>query len=198
MRYDKEHKERTRQRLLAEAAAAIKTEGPEQLGVASLMSRLGLTHGGFYAHFKSKDDLIEQALAASFEKAGEKFLKSTQGLGPREGLGAYVDYYLSMAHVEQPDVGCPIPALSTDMGRTAGPARARFLSGVHRLADRIADLLEQTGVPADQALLSARSAMAEMAGAVMIARAATDADDARRTIDASRHSVKQRLGLGGA
>jgi TetR/AcrR family transcriptional repressor of nem operon len=195
MRYDKQHKERTRQRLLAEAAAAIKREGPEQLGVASLMARLGLTHGGFYAYFKSKDDLIDQALEASFDTAGEKFLDSIKDRGPKEGLAAYVDYYLSMAHVERPDAGCPIPALSTDIGRMEGAVRDRFWSGANRLAERMAALLEATGVPAGEALDRARSAMAEMAGAVMLARAATGTSEAQQTIEASRQSVKRRLGI---
>jgi TetR/AcrR family transcriptional regulator, transcriptional repressor for nem operon len=195
MRYDKQHKERTRQRLLAEAAAAIKTVGPEQLGVASLMARLGLTHGGFYAHFKSKDDLIDQALEASFEQASETFFKSIEGRSPQEGLGAYIDYYLSMAHVGRPEVGCPLPTLSVDMARTKGPARDRLWDGANRLAERLAGLLEKSGVASDEADRTARSAMAEMAGAVMIARTATDAEHARQVIDASRRSVKQRLGL---
>jgi TetR/AcrR family transcriptional regulator, transcriptional repressor for nem operon len=195
MRYDKQHKERTRQRLLAEAAAAIKTVGPEQLGVAALMAKLGLTHGGFYAHFKSKDELIDQALQASFEQASEKFLESIEGRSPKEGLATYVDYYLSMAHVGRPEAGCPIPTLSVDMARTKGPARDRLWLGANRLAERMAGLLQKSGVPASEAIGKARSAMAEMAGAVMLARAAIDTEHARQVIDASRDSVKQRLGV---
>ena len=196
MRYDKEHKERTRQRLLAEAAAAIRTEGPEQLGVASLMSRLGLTHGGFYAHFKSKDDLVDKALEASFGQAVERFAIYIEGRSPTEGLAAYVGYYLSMQHVERRDAGCPIPALSSDMSRTDGPGRARFASGMIGLAERMAALLEEMGTPADEAILMARSAMAEMVGAVALARAATDPAEASQIIEASRLSVLKRLGIG--
>jgi TetR/AcrR family transcriptional repressor of nem operon len=65
MRYDDNHKERTRARVLAEAAAAIRSKGAERVGVAEVMAGAGLTHGGFYAHFKSKDDLVTEAVTYS-------------------------------------------------------------------------------------------------------------------------------------
>jgi TetR/AcrR family transcriptional repressor of nem operon len=63
MRYDDNHKERTRSRVLAEAAAAIRSKGAERVGVAEVMAGAGLTHGGFYAHFKPKDDLLTEAIS---------------------------------------------------------------------------------------------------------------------------------------
>src|SRR5882762_3946548 len=69
MRYDDNHKERTRARLLAEAAAAIRSKGAERVGVAEVMAGAGLTHGGFYAHFTSKDDLVTEAVTYMFDAA---------------------------------------------------------------------------------------------------------------------------------
>ena len=69
MRYDANHKERTRALLLAEAAAAIRSKGPDRVAVSRIMAAAGLTHGGFYAHFPSKDDLIAQAVTCMFDAA---------------------------------------------------------------------------------------------------------------------------------
>src|SRR5207302_1800913 len=79
MRYDDNHKERTRARVLAEAAAAIRGKGVERVGVAEVMAGAGLTHGGFYAHFKSKDDLLTEAISYMFDDAYAAFLRPTEG-----------------------------------------------------------------------------------------------------------------------
>ena len=110
MRYDAEHKERTRLRLLTEAAIMLREEGPHGLSVATLMKRQGLTHGGFYAHFASKDDLIAQAIDVMFERTCERFETRTRGLAPQEALAGYIAYYLSPAHCNKPGQGCAIPA----------------------------------------------------------------------------------------
>src|SRR5882762_3946547 len=79
MRYDDNHKERTRVRVLAEAAAAIRRKGAERVGVAEVMAGAGLTHGGFYAHFTSKDDLVTEAVTYMFDAACARFLQHTEG-----------------------------------------------------------------------------------------------------------------------
>ena len=79
MRYDSEHKERTRARVVKEAAKAIRAEGPHRAGVAGIMAKAGLTHGGFYAHFVSKDDLVVAAMSQMFDEASVKFDRLTAG-----------------------------------------------------------------------------------------------------------------------
>src|ERR1700736_5346540 len=100
MRYDSEHKERTRERLLAEAATAIKTEGPDRIGIAAIMGKAGLTHGGFYAHFGSKEELVAAAIERMFEQTGASFRKRVDGLPPAEALAHFIDFYLSPLHFE--------------------------------------------------------------------------------------------------
>ncbi len=78
MRYDTNHKERTRARVLAQAAAEVRTKGVERVSVARVMAGAGLTHGGFYAHFGSKDDMIAQAITHMFDDAYAKFLSDTE------------------------------------------------------------------------------------------------------------------------
>src|SRR5215470_8150773 len=129
MRYDDNHKERTRARVLTEAAAAIRSKGVERVGVAEVMAGAGLTHGGFYAHFESKDDLVTQAITHMFDAAYASFLNHTEGRDPAEALSKDVDAYLATSHRLDRAHGCPIAALSGDLPNMPELARARFADG---------------------------------------------------------------------
>ena len=125
MRYDAEHKARTRERVLKEAVKAIRASGPGRLGVAGVMQSAGLTHGGFYAHFESKDDLVMAAVAEMFGGAHGAFERRTEGLQPRDALRDYVRFYLSRAHRDARDGGCPRrcwPATCPAWPNRPGPA----------------------------------------------------------------------------
>src|SRR6476661_9385937 len=98
MRYSETHKEETHAKLVKLAGRALRENGPEKLAVADLMRAAGLTHGGFYAHFKSKDVLLAQALEGVFEESKKKFQRATQGLPPRQALASYIDFYVSPLH----------------------------------------------------------------------------------------------------
>src|SRR5271170_3204693 len=168
MRYDADQKQRTHNQILAEAATAIRAKGPDRMVVAEVMSKLGLTHGGFYAHFASKDDLIAQAITSMFDQGSARFLRLTAGLEPRQALQAYVDWYLSAAHRDTPGGGCPLAAVSGDLPRLPEAARLRYSEGVERLAARVAQLLKTLGAKNAESL--ALSAISEMAGAMTLAR----------------------------
>jgi len=195
MRYDAEHKERTHKRLLRQAAEALRSAGPERVGVARLMGKLGLTHGGFYAHFKSKDDLVAQAIDEMFAQTLDGVKKMTAGLPPDAGLARYIDFYLSDKHVDWPGRGCALPAMAADVSRLGRAARRRFAAGTERLCDEIADLLRALGHDDAQAMELATSVLAEMAGAVAIARAVDTPKLASDIRDHSRAAIKKRLGL---
>src|SRR5690349_10582978 len=98
MRYDAEHKQKTREKVLEAAAEAIRAEGPHRLGVAGVMAKAGLTHGGFYAHFQSKEDLVAQTIEHMFARSRFKRIDRDETLGPADKLLAFIDYYLSTAH----------------------------------------------------------------------------------------------------
>jgi TetR/AcrR family transcriptional regulator, transcriptional repressor for nem operon len=193
MRYDADQKERTYRQILAEAATAIRIKGPERVGVAEVMSKLGLTHGGFYAHFTSKDDLIAQAITSMFDQGISNFLRRTEGLEPQKALEVYVDWYLSKAHRDAPSRGCPLAAISGDLPRLPEPARVRYTEGVERMAAAMGKLLKKSGWKDADAL--ALSALAEMAGTLTFARAIMDPERSDRMLHASREMVKARLGL---
>src|SRR6516225_1792267 len=98
MRYDAEHKQKTRAKVLEVAAQAIRKDGPDRIGVASVMAEAGLTHGGFYAHFKSKDELVTAAIEQMFEESRARVAHEMEGRTPAAGLAAYIDFYLSKKH----------------------------------------------------------------------------------------------------
>ena len=193
MRYDADQKQRTHSQILAEAATAIRAKGPDRMVVAEVMSKLGLTHGGFYAHFASKDDLIAQAITSMFDQGSARFLRLTAGVEPRQALQAYIDWYLSAAHRDAPGGGCPLAAVSGDLARLPEAARLRYSEGVDRLAGGIAKLLKTLGSKHADSL--ALSAIAEMAGAMTLARAVADGAQSNHILRNSRDAVKARMNL---
>lgn len=195
MRYGRDHKAQTRERVLDAAAAAIRTDGPDRLGVAALMRRAGLTHGGFYAHWPSKDALLADAIDHMFAD-GVVLFADADARDPREVLARYVRAYLSMAHRDGRDSGCPVPILAGEHHRLPDQARARFCGAVARMRERLAALVERAGI--DEAPARAASAIAEMVGTVALARATDDRDAAEALLAAARRSVAAKLGLDAA
>jgi len=193
MRYDTEHKERTRLRLLTEAAIMLREEGPHGLSVATLMKRQGLTHGGFYAHFASKDDLIAQAIDVMFERTCERFQTRTRGLEPQAALSAYINYYLSPAHYNKPGQGCAIPATAGDVARLEPEARKRFEVGVTTLQKLIAAQFRLMDFSLDAAMDQAAALMADMSGAVIMARAVKSPAMQKHITSAAHAAILARL-----
>ena len=141
MRYDSEHKQKTRAKVLKAAAKAIRAEGPHQIGVADVMAQAGLTHGGFYAHFASKDELVAAAIGQMFEEARERFLHETHDRSPADALRAYIDFYLSPGHRDARRSGCPVAALASDLPRLSKAALDRFADGSRHMRESLASKL---------------------------------------------------------
>jgi TetR/AcrR family transcriptional regulator, transcriptional repressor for nem operon len=193
MRYDTDHKQQTRARVLDAAAKAIRIAGPDRVGVAGVMAEAGLTHGGFYAHFASKDELVTAAIAHMFEQAGERLRVHTEGRGPGEGIVSYIDFYLSRKHRDARGFGCPMAALSSDLPRLTDEARKIFSAGARRLGDTLAGKLAELGrADAD---VEGRSVVAEMIGALSLSRVEKDAKQSDAILETSKRSLKRRLGL---
>lgn len=193
MRYDADHKQQTHRRVLKEAAKAIRAQGPHKIGVAQVMAKAGLTHGGFYAHFKSKDDFVTQAIGQMFEESRGQLSRTLDGHSPAEGLAAYVDFYLSASHRDSRTSGCPLPFLAADAPRLTPSSREGYAQGVAMLEGRLAAVLADMG-HADAADL-AGSVLAEMVGAVGLARAEPDPERSDAILARSRQALKRRLGL---
>jgi TetR/AcrR family transcriptional regulator, transcriptional repressor for nem operon len=193
MRYDAEHKQRTRERLLKEAASAIRLEGPDRIAVAGVMAKAGLTHGGFYAHFASKEELVVRAIEQMFVDGRNRFDRTVEGKAPAEALAAYIDFYLSESHRDHRDRGCPLPALSGDLARLDLAARETFEQGVGRLTSALAEKLAALG--RDDAEGLATSMLSELVGALVVARSIADPARSDAILAASRRGLKARLGL---
>jgi TetR/AcrR family transcriptional repressor of nem operon len=193
MRYDSDHKGETRRRVLKEAAREIRAKGPAGIAVAGIMARAGLTHGGFYAHFKSKDDLVAAAIETMFEDARGRFELSTESDDPRLALRGYVDFYLSPQHRDSRERGCPLPSLSGDLARLDAGARVRFGDGGAALTERLTTALERHGI-ADPAN-AASSMLAELVGAVTLARAVADPAQSDAILGRARAALFQRFAL---
>ncbi len=193
MRYEPEHKEETRRRVLKAAARTMRAEGPHRMGVAKVMAQAGLTHGGFYAHFRSKDELVSATIDQMFDEARRKLDRQTKGRAPGEAIAAYVDFYLSPAHRDARVSGCPMPFLAADLPRLAKAARVRFAAGVERLRMRLADLLADLGAPNPEA--EACSMVAELVGALSLARSEPDRTKSDILLARSRAALKRRIGL---
>jgi TetR/AcrR family transcriptional repressor of nem operon len=192
MRYDAEHKARTRARILREAAKAIRSEGPHRIRVAGVMSRAGLTHGGFYAHFSSKDNLVAEAISQMFQDSAASFDRVVADRSPVDALCAFIDYYLSSSHRDARDTGCPLAALATDLPRLKTSARARFADGVARLTSMLEEWFEALGAADPSA--EAASMLAELVGAIGLARAVPSREQSNAILAHSRTMLKRRLG----
>jgi TetR/AcrR family transcriptional repressor of nem operon len=195
MRYKKNHSEMVRRRVVAEAASVLWRDGPPSVPIIVLMARVGLTHGGFYAHFKSKDDLVAQSIADMFDRSCALLEAFSRGREPAAALETYVDHYLSNDQSEFRGRGCAIPAVGTDVSRMGKKERALFAQGTERLCSAVAELIGGLGFDAPAAAALAASILAEMSGAVLIARAIGPGAPATDVLKSIRRSIKQRLGI---
>ncbi|WP_407530578.1 TetR/AcrR family transcriptional regulator [Methylobacterium oryzisoli] len=166
MRITKEQKQANRERIMATASRLFRERGFDGVGVADLMERAGFTHGGFYNHFRSKEELIVEACASGFSEMAER----------RKGRDAvaFIEGYISRAHRDAPGLGCPATALSSDAARQPDEAKATFASGIEGLVRLIEDhLSSQHGDdPANRA--AAIAVLAQAVGAIVLSRACPD------------------------
>ena len=175
MRYESEHKTHTRDRIVRHAARKLRAEGLNGPGVASVMKASGLTVGGFYKHFRNKDELLAEAIAQGFAESREKISSSLQNVPAEDRWKELVRLYLSPEHCDHPDSGCPVAALAPEMARTTTGVRKR-VSGL--LKDRGERWVEfMPGGTAAERERNFFVILSAMAGAVSIARILTEPAD---------------------
>ncbi|HTY97652.1 MAG TPA: TetR/AcrR family transcriptional regulator [Solirubrobacteraceae bacterium] len=161
------------ERIVRAASARIRRDGVDGLTVAELMGAAGLTHGGFYRHFDSREELVAEAVEAALEHGARRTAKVVvpEGADP---LGTIVDGYLGKQHRDRPDSGCAVAALSADVSRAGPRVRAAYASQVGRSLELLAGLLGDDG-PHDVSG-SAHLILAALVGALSIARAVGDTE----------------------
>ena len=184
MRITKEKRQENHDRIVATAAEMFRERGFDGVGVADLMEKAGLTHGGFYNHFASKEALIAEASAKGFGETAARYAGHE--------VGAVIDAYVSRAHRDARGQGCPAAALSGEAARLPDDARAVFGDGIAGLVTA----LQESLAPAHaNARAQAISLLAQAVGAVVLSRACPDASAlADEILDTCRSDCHVRLG----
>jgi TetR/AcrR family transcriptional regulator, transcriptional repressor for nem operon len=167
MRKSKEEAAETRRRIVTAAAGEFREHGIVATGLADLMQAAGLTHGGFYKHFESKDQVVAEACAEAVRVLMEK-------LEDAPSKGAALGPYLSVRHRDDPATGCPLAALGSDLARCDEKTREAATEGFLRLVNVLAG--KSGPVPPEVAWRRALVAVSTMIGAVTMSRVVTDAD----------------------
>jgi TetR/AcrR family transcriptional repressor of nem operon len=137
MRYRTEHKAETHQKIVKDASGRIRSEGMTGAAVAAVMRDAGLTHGGFYKHFASKDDLIQEALSQAFEDIGDRLVHVAEQSKRDPAWKAIVKAYLSLEYCENVEYGCPLPALGPELARIDATMKPRVVQGLKRYKGRM-------------------------------------------------------------
>jgi TetR/AcrR family transcriptional regulator, transcriptional repressor for nem operon len=162
-------KEASHKRIVAVAARAIRQTGYDGTGVADIMKQAGLTHGGFYAHFASRDAMLAEAIDRASAESAAKTAAVVAEAPPAQALAAMLRAYLSKAHIDHPEAGCPVAALASEMPRQAPEVRRVATRRIKEMVDLVARESPDWGQPGahERALFT----VATMVGAVMLARA---------------------------
>ena len=186
MRYEPGHKTRTRERIIRNAARKLRVEGLSGPGVESVMKASGLTVGGFYKHFRNKDELLAEAIAQGFLEVSEK-VSSLQDVPPQERWKEIVRWYLSAEHCNHPATGCPVVTLAPEIARAKLSVRKRTADLMKELTDRWAEFMP--GKTPSERQRNFFVIFSAIAGAVAIARLFTEPADRQRVLARVRGSL---------
>jgi TetR/AcrR family transcriptional repressor of nem operon len=180
-------KEATHERIVEAAARAIRRSGYGGTGVADIMKDAGLTHGGFYAHFASREAMLAEAADRAGSEAVEASARIAATAPPPQALRSLLQAYLSKAHVQNAEAGCPIVALGSETPRQAPNVRRAATRRIKEMIDLVARQSPDWGKPG--AHERALATIATMVGALLLARAVDDP----KLSDALREAALEHL-----
>ena len=189
MKVSREQAAENRERIVQVAAKLFRERGFDGIGVADLMKAAGLTHGGFYGHFASKEDLAAEASGRALKELFQ-YWSAVIEKAPDEAFSTIVNRYLSEGHRDAPGRGCLVAALGSDLGRQARPVRRVVTDGINAFLGQLMQL-----VPGKSKTARRRQALtdfAAMVGAVTIARAVDDPALSKDVLDAVASSLSER------
>jgi TetR/AcrR family transcriptional repressor of nem operon len=193
MRHSKDEKAANHERIVGVAAQQIRERGTDRPGVAEIMRAAGLTHGGFYKHFGSRDELIEEAVARALtenELEAEQLLTSADS----DALAAFTDWYVSTAHRDDPGAGCGVAALGSDVSRIGGAAQEAYRAQVDRYLAHLQTLI---GGDETESRGAALVTLSTMVGALVIARGLGPTPRSGELLDTVRDAIRERRLLAG-
>ena len=190
MRYSREHKLETHERIVKRASVRLREKGAHGIGVADLMKDAGLTHGGFYAHFDSREALVIEAFAHAMDRSTERWRKLGETTPPEQRLTGIVDSYLTPVHRDNPGQGCAIPTLGAEIARESPKTRRAFAAKLEQMIDVFADQIPDISRKA--ARQQATAALATMMGTMVMARVAGTGEFSEEILAAGREAVLGR------
>jgi TetR/AcrR family transcriptional regulator, transcriptional repressor for nem operon len=196
MKTSRETVEKNREALLNAASEGFRKSGFDGLKVADLMKSVGLTHGGFYGYFDSKEDLIEAACELTLKRQAERMDAVSRSDSPHaagEALSAFFDRYLSEANRDHPETACLFPSLAADISRQSESLQAVFTKGLKAYVEGI-DRLSHAAVEGEDRP-SAIAIMAMLTGAMVLSRAVSDPAFSDDILKAVRDELKVRHGI---
>ena len=190
MRYSKEHKQETHARIVRRASVRLREKGAHGIGVADLMKEAGLTHGGFYAHFDSREALVIEAFTHASGRSREYWRNIAEQTPPDKRLALIVETYLDAAHRDDPGHGCAIASLGADIARENPKTRKAFSVELEHMIDLIADQIQ--GASRKAARRQAMATLATMVGALVMARIAGNGELSDEIMVAGREAALKR------
>jgi TetR/AcrR family transcriptional repressor of nem operon len=184
MRYKPEHKTEIRKRIVEDGARRFREEGLTGAGVANVMRDTGLTHGGFYKHFGSKNDLLVESIGEAFRETGARLMRAAEQSPPATAWKAIVTEYLGLDHCDHPEKGCPLAALAPEMARSEPEVKTRIGEEMVSYKDQLVRLMPgRRAVDRERAFFVIFSTMI---GAVELARMMPDAGARQRVLAHAR------------
>lgn len=190
MRYSREHKLETHARIIKRASVRLREKGAHGVGVADLMKEAGLTHGGFYAHFDSREALVIEAFAYAMDRSTARWRELVQQMPPEKRLPAIVNSYLTNVHRDDPGHGCAVPTLGAEIARESPKTRKAFLAKLEQMMDMLAEQIPD--VPRKLARKQAIATVASMMGTLVLARIAGSGELSDEILAAGREAVLER------
>ncbi|MEO7415080.1 MAG: TetR/AcrR family transcriptional regulator [Opitutaceae bacterium] len=189
MRYSATHKHTTRRRIVAAASQAFRERGVAETGVDEVMRRAGLTHGGFYAHFRDKTELIAEACGSAFDEAVPNLGRIAAQPTASGRARLLIDSYLSTRHRDNRGSGCLVVAVGADMARLQGAAREGYSRGFRQHLDRLAAALRLS----DDSRVNREVVshlMSSLVGALLFARAMDDPAESGARLQTMRRRLR--------
>ena len=168
MRYSSEHKAQNHENILAVAARSFRERGGDSSGIGTVMKKVGLTKGGFYRHFKSKDDLFVEAVVRAFDQMGRGMVEVASSAPEGQALRAIIENYLSVRHASSPGTGCVLSALGPELARKPLSVRKRIEASLEAYRERLLPFVP--GRTREEKLGKYRLLFPSMVGVLMMAR----------------------------
>src|SRR3954464_13712785 len=187
MRYSKEHKQETHARIVKKASVRLREKGAHGIGVADLMKEAGLTHGGFYAHFDSREALVIEAFGYAMDRSTERWRKIAEQTPSDKRLATVVESYLTPVHRDDPGHGCAVPTLGAEIARESPKTRRAFATKLEQMIDMMADQI--LDVPRKTARKQAVATLATMMGTMVLSRIAGSGEFSDQILGGGREAV---------